>query len=441
LVKTAVSTLAEKLRSGLLELNTEVGPLYASPTISERVYLLWTFRNFRRLPQQVLNPRQRQLIDKLIQTSTLRRHGPAVNVPIIGTVENVRLVSQRKPVAAASAGKVVEIAKSSAQAAVGRAVGSEGTSVRLPSQARSGSLRAPFDLRTLDVKGLTPPSAEHGPIKKTNRVLVHPGASTRAARWVGPGVLSALGAALLMLHFGNVRPFGNLRPIRLGVDEAFTRLALPATADFVEEQTAPPQRLPKPSAARPIEQLQTPAIPIRTAATISPTSQPPAATPAAVPPLGATGTALQAPSSQVPMQSVAANDTAMQAVTTAITSRQDESTHDSAGIAREVVAEVPAPTPPERVVITAAPRSFSYPVAPSATLTGKVDLKVIIGGDGFVREVRVVSGNRVLADAAVRAVRRWRYRPAELNGHAAEAETNVTISFAGDDAVTIAYRQ
>ncbi|MGZ7029849.1 MAG: hypothetical protein ACXVG9_11030, partial [Terriglobales bacterium] len=153
-----MSTLAEKLRSGLLELRTEAGPLYASLSISERIYLLWTFRNFHRLPQQVLNPRQRQLIDKLIHASTLRRLGPAVTSPIIGTVENVHLMSERKPVAAASASKVVEIAKARAEAAMARAVGSEEISVQMRPQAHSGGAKAPVDLRTIDLKVRSPHS-------------------------------------------------------------------------------------------------------------------------------------------------------------------------------------------------------------------------------------------------------------------------------------------
>jgi TonB family protein len=99
------------------------------------------------------------------------------------------------------------------------------------------------------------------------------------------------------------------------------------------------------------------------------------------------------------------------------------------------------PAPPERVVITAAPQSFSYPVAPNAALTGKVNLRVVIGADGSVREVKVLSGNRALGDAAVQAVRRWRYRLPELNGQAAQAETYVSINFLGDDAVTVAFRR
>jgi len=123
-----------------------------------------------------------------------------------------------------------------------------------------------------------------------------------------------------------------------------------------------------------------------------------------------------------------------------IASREEENTNATSAIAREVVPAAPRPAPPERVVIAAAPQSFSYPIAPSPKLTGKVSLKVFIAADGSVREAKVISGSPALADATVRAVRKWRYHPAELNGRAAEAETNVTINFAGDDAVTIAYR-
>ena len=92
------------------------------------------------------------------------------------------------------------------------------------------------------------------------------------------------------------------------------------------------------------------------------------------------------------------------------------------------------------MVISAAPVSFGYPVAPKATLLGKVHLRIVIGADGSVKDVSALGGNAALADAAVKAVRRWKYRPPVMNGQAVEAETNVTINFAGDDAVTIAYR-
>jgi TonB family protein len=95
-------------------------------------------------------------------------------------------------------------------------------------------------------------------------------------------------------------------------------------------------------------------------------------------------------------------------------------------------------TPRERLQVAEAPESgFSYPVAPNPTLTGKVSLKAVIGTDGTVTEVNAVSGKHALAAAAVRVVRRWRYRPHELNGNAVEAETNIGINFVGADAVSI----
>ena len=97
-------------------------------------------------------------------------------------------------------------------------------------------------------------------------------------------------------------------------------------------------------------------------------------------------------------------------------------------------------TPRERLQVAGAPESgFSYPVAPNPTLTGEVSLKAVIGTDGTVTEVDVLSGKRALAGAAARAVRHWRYRPHELKGHAVEAETNIVISFVASDAVSVSF--
>ena len=97
-------------------------------------------------------------------------------------------------------------------------------------------------------------------------------------------------------------------------------------------------------------------------------------------------------------------------------------------------------TPVERLQLAERPVGrFAYPVAPNASQTGKVILKAVVGTDGNVREVEILSGDRALGDAAARAVRRWRYLPHERNGHAVEVETNVAISFIGDDAVSITF--
>ena len=80
-----------------------------------------------------------------------------------------------------------------------------------------------------------------------------------------------------------------------------------------------------------------------------------------------------------------------------------------------------------------------YPDAPDVNLTGTVGMKAVIATDGRVKEIDVLSGNRILAEAAVQAVRFWRYTRHELNGAAVEAETKVIISFHGKDAVSIRF--
>jgi hypothetical protein len=55
----------EKLTDGVLQLDTPIGPRYVQPTLAQRVYLMWTFRNFLSLPHQVLHPWERRLIDRL----------------------------------------------------------------------------------------------------------------------------------------------------------------------------------------------------------------------------------------------------------------------------------------------------------------------------------------------------------------------------------------
>jgi protein TonB len=59
----------------------------------------------------------------------------------------------------------------------------------------------------------------------------------------------------------------------------------------------------------------------------------------------------------------------------------------------------------------------SYPMqARTERISGKVVLSATIGADGSVGEIAVVSGSPILAEAAKEAVRKWRYRPAMLNG-------------------------
>ena len=72
-----------------------------------------------------------------------------------------------------------------------------------------------------------------------------------------------------------------------------------------------------------------------------------------------------------------------------------------------------------------------YPTqARSQHVQGEVLLQALIGKDGSVADLRVVSGPDVLATSAIDAVRRWRFKPYEVNGQPAEVETNIRVNFA-----------
>jgi periplasmic protein TonB len=71
-----------------------------------------------------------------------------------------------------------------------------------------------------------------------------------------------------------------------------------------------------------------------------------------------------------------------------------------------------------------------YPnLARQIHLAGTVELRAVIAKDGTVIDLEVVSGNPMLARAAVDAVRQWHYRPTLLNNQPVEVQTFVTVKF------------
>jgi TonB family protein len=74
--------------------------------------------------------------------------------------------------------------------------------------------------------------------------------------------------------------------------------------------------------------------------------------------------------------------------------------------------------------------SPAYPIeAAREGIEGTVKLSVIVGRDGAVRNIRVVSGPAMLTSAAAVAVRDWRYGETFLSGRPIETEQYVTIVF------------
>ena len=90
----------DKLESGVLRVLTPLGPRYVQPSFWQRVYLLWMFRHFPKLPYLVLNRRQQRLIDDLCAEQRF------VSVPYAdGRVEPALLGTvERRPVAERFAG-------------------------------------------------------------------------------------------------------------------------------------------------------------------------------------------------------------------------------------------------------------------------------------------------------------------------------------------------
>jgi len=101
-------------------------------------------------------------------------------------------------------------------------------------------------------------------------------------------------------------------------------------------------------------------------------------------------------------------------------------------------AKMPDPTPVKR--IRAASRVVEAnlihdvtpqypPEAGRARLEGAVVLLAVIGTDGSVKDVRVESGLPILAQAAIDAVKQWRYKPYTVDGDPVEVDSRITINF------------
>ena len=95
-----------------------------------------------------------------------------------------------------------------------------------------------------------------------------------------------------------------------------------------------------------------------------------------------------------------------------------------------------APTPRLRVggVVQAAKivRQVT-PVYPQparmSRISGTVRIEAVIGRDGIIQSLQVMSGHPWLAQAALEAVRQWVYRPTLLNGEPVEVLTQIEVNF------------
>jgi TonB family protein len=71
-----------------------------------------------------------------------------------------------------------------------------------------------------------------------------------------------------------------------------------------------------------------------------------------------------------------------------------------------------------------------YPMlARQMKVQGSVVLQALIGRDGLIEELRVLSGPPILANAAEEAVKQWHFKPHFEGAEAVETQTRITVNF------------
>ena len=104
------------------------------------------------------------------------------------------------------------------------------------------------------------------------------------------------------------------------------------------------------------------------------------------------------------------------------------------------VAEAPRPATtnagervrlsPDTTQMVERPVEPSYPMlAKQMKVQGSVVLEALIGREGSIQDLRVLSGPAILSTAAMDAVKQWRFRPYFQAGQPIETEARITVNF------------
>jgi TonB family protein len=94
---------------------------------------------------------------------------------------------------------------------------------------------------------------------------------------------------------------------------------------------------------------------------------------------------------------------------------------------KSVPTSIPSEKMAEQLITKVNP---TYPPdAKKARIQGSVVLKAVIGKDGHVENLRVISGPSKLQQSALDAVRQWIYKPYLVNGAPVEVETKISVIY------------
>jgi Gram-negative bacterial TonB protein C-terminal len=362
----------------LLELRTAAGAVYVCPSRWQRIRLQWAFRHFHVLPLQVLSRRDQRLIEKLFQSAVVAPASPVAGTTVLGVVENVH------PKPPASAARVVTMRPQSAPA-------------------------KPFRPMPWTPASLSPDFSQRRREREIKQIFGT--AKSRDVRdvpfrqWGALGALAAACVTVMVASFFGILPLSTTAP----VNNART---LPAPAQ-ASNNIKPPAAITPAHAApstlattlKPKHQVAPwptePALPHNELASLeNGIDQPISVTSAKAPPIPPLATVRDTIIEQAP-------------ITPASTS------------VPLFVSELPQ-------------GHFAHPVVSEPNLVGELQLKALIGADGLVKQVTVLSGNPRLAEVGMRAVRQWHYAPYQVLGSPVEVETQIKMSFFGEDAVSVA---
>jgi hypothetical protein len=372
-----------------LELRTEAGAVYLRPSGWQRLRLRWAFRHFRILPPQVLSRRDRSLIEKLSRSAQITPVIPLPESTIFGVVEEPHF-----PYSVAVRGSVATRLED---------LPDFEERIELPDISGRRELRGGRAMGLGPVAGLVTLSAVCAALILARVFGVLPGnASPAHPQTMTSGQVSDRAKAQVVdppaSHSLQASP---ATPSSVSLEKKQAVVLVPAEVALAP---APPFPLPRKSSILSNETGQ-----LAMASAGAPTLPKPvtAATPES---LIASPPPLAPPAQNQPLKGIAGS-----------------SPHAAS-----------ASGPPARLHVSELPQSHViYPVVSNPNLVGNVDLRAVIGVDGTVKGVTVLSGNPKLAEAGIQAVRQWRYSPYEVLGHPAEVETNIKMSFFGENAVSI----
>jgi periplasmic protein TonB len=358
--------LLDRLQSGFLLFETPQKLMRVELSLQQRIYLLWTFRNFRQLSVPLLNAREQALVNSLFRNDAddvTDSYDPEF---VIGVVEKF-----------------------------------------VPS-------KAPSHIQTIH----TALASEHSEISPQAESVPSPSPSLPRFAWP------------------KLAPF-KLAKSKLATAVGALFLAVVCAGAWHRMQATPGSAA---SNQPELEQANLvappPAIAPTTSEAVIPSNDASQAEPQAVPQT----TPQPALQKAEPAINSAGFEIAAATPAPSPAPKRESRVHDATATpSLPVSVPIPIPIEDSGIQATRPPLHFVYPVVSNARAHGVVALTAGVDSDGTVRTVKIVSGNRALAAAAVRAVRQWRYRPYLNEGQPVATATNIVISFLSSDAISMSF--